>query len=177
MSSAFIEVIGITPAARFPKCPSDHPYAQLCEIDKLCIPDPNPDIHDVLEVCLTVVICSFKIIHTPVGNKAVIDGKKQIKVTFVANDHCQSVHTAQFEVPFCTFILLGRINKKIAQICSAVEDITVKCPTNRCVTTASIIFSCPLFQTEADCAPDPATGNDDCQVNNGGCPTQGYYEE
>lgn len=159
MSGNFIEVTGITPASHYPKCPPNHPCTQFCEIDKLCIPCPNPTIHDILEVCVSVSICSTKEICTPIGRKLVIEGIKEIKVNFTTDDPCQSEHSAHFEVPFCTFIVFGDIKREVTQVCTAVEHISVTCLDCRHLTVASIIFVCPEFKKEHGCCPCPPKHN------------------
>lgn len=168
MSSKFVDVSGITPSSQFPKCPPNYPFTQFCETDKLYIPRPNPNICDVLEVCVNVVICSSKVICTPVGRKVVIEGKKQIKVTFVADDPCQSVHCAHFEIPFCSLILLGHSKDEVIQVCSAIEDISVRCLDSRCLTVTTIIFICPVFKKAHDYCSYPHDDNANChlQINN-----------
>lgn len=166
MSSNFVEVSGITPASHYPKCPPNLPCTQFCEIDKLCIPYPNPNIHDILEVCVNVVVCSTKEICTPIGRKLVIEGVKEIKVSFSTDDPCQSIHSAQFEIPFCTFIVLGDIKHEVKKVCTAVEYISVTCLDCRHLTVTSIIFVCPVLKKEPDCCPcspqDNATYPCDC---------------
>jgi len=162
MSSKCVDVTGITPTSQFPKCPPRHPFTEFCETDKLCIPHPHPNIHDVLEVCVNVVICSAKIICTPVGNKVVVEGTKQIKVTFAADDPCQSVHCAHFEIPFCSLILLGPIKDEVIQVCSAIEDISVRCLDCRCLIVNTVIFICPVFEEPYNYCSHP---HDDDNVN------------
>jgi hypothetical protein len=165
MTDKLIEVSGITPEAHFPKCPPNHPHTQFCETDKLYIPCPNPSIHEILEVCVSVVVCSNKEICTPIGRKLVINGKKQIKVKFSTNDPCQPFHCAHFEVPFCTFIVLGDSKQEVVQICTVVEDIAVKLLDCRCLSVTSIIFICPILKQEPNCPPcPPCSGHSDsCQ--------------
>jgi hypothetical protein len=150
MNTKKVDVSGITPESQFPKCPPRHPFTEFCETDKLCIPHPNPNISDVLEVCVTIVICSSKVICTPVGRKVLVEGKKQIKVTFAADDPCHSVHCAQFELPFCSLILLGSIKDEVIHVCWAVEDISVRYLDCRCLTVTTVIFICPVFEKAHD---------------------------
>lgn len=153
MIDKFVDVSGITPVSQFPKCSPHHPCTELCETDKLLIPHPNLTIHEVLEVCVNVGICSWKEICTPVGRKVVVEGKRQIKVTFVADDPCQTVHCAHFEIAFCTLILLGPNKDDVVQVCSAIEDISVKCLDCRSVAVTTVVFICPVFKNACDYQP------------------------
>lgn len=159
MSSKLIDVAGITPTSQFPNCPSNHPFTEFCETDKLFIPHPNPNIREVLEVCVNLVICSSKVICTPVGRKILVEGKKQIKVTFAADDPCQSVHCAHFEIPFCSLLLLGHHMDEVIQICSAIEDISVHCLDCRWLTVTTIILICPVFFKKPDHCSYPHNDN------------------
>lgn len=145
MNNKCVNVSGITPSSQFPKCPPRHPFTEFCETDKLCIPHPHPNICDVLEVCVNIVIQSFKTICTPAGRKVFVEGTKQIKVTFAADDPCHSVHCANFEVPFCSLILLGSITDEVLQVCWAIEEISVRCLDCRCLSATTVIFICPVF--------------------------------
>jgi len=143
-----IEILGITPVSNFPQCPPHHPCTEFCEIDKLCIPCHKITIESIRQICFKVCINSFKIICTPAGKKLVIDGKKQIKVLFVSDDPHQSIRCADFEIPFCTFVLLKNIQDEVIQVCSVVEDVSVKCLDCRCLAVTSIIFVCPVFKKD-----------------------------
>ena len=165
MSCKSVEVLGITPPSHFPQCSPSHPHTQFCEIDKLCIPYPNPNIHELLEVCVSVIICSTREICTPIGRKLVIEGKKQIKIKFSADDPCMSVYSAQFEIPFCTFIVLGDKKHEVIQVCTAIEDITVKRLDSRHLMVTSIIFICPVFKKEHECSSWSSNNNWHCDCH------------
>lgn len=172
MACKSIEILGITPSARFPHCPPNHPSTQMCEIDKLCIPCPNPSMHELLEVCVNVTICSSKEICTPIGRKLVIEGNRQIKVKYSTDDPCHSVYSAHFEIPFCTFIVIGDIKHEIVEVCTVVEDIIVRCLDDRHLTVTSIIFFSPVFEKEHECSTCPPQNNwhcdchDPCKIEN-----------
>lgn len=160
-----VEVLGITPPSHFPQCSPNHPHTQFCETDKLCIPYPNPNIHELLEVCVSVIICSTREICTSIGKKLVIEGKKQIKIKFSDDDPCKSVYSAQFEIPFCTFIVLGDIKREIIQVSTALEDSIVKRLDNRHLMVTSIIFICPEFKKEHECSSWSANNNWPCDCH------------
>lgn len=165
MDNQCIEILGVTPMSHFPKCPPHHPCTEFCEIDKLCIPCNKIVIEKILQVRLQVCISSSKIICTPAGKKLVIDGKKQIKILFVSDDCHQSIHSADFEIPFCTFVLLKDIQEEVIHICTVVEDISVKCLDCKCLAVTSIIFVCPVFKNGHQLFPDLYT-NWQHEINN-----------
>lgn len=168
MNNHPIEILGVTPLSHFPKCPPHHPCTQFCEIDKLCIPSPKNSMKNIRKVCFKVCINSFKVINTPAGKKLVIHGKKQIQIFFISDDPCHCIQSADFEVPFCTFVLLKEIHDEVAEICSVVEDISVKILDDKCLTITSIIFVCPIFEKDSKPCPCPSDHANKCHLH-GNC--------
>jgi len=155
-----IEIIGVTPISNFPKFAPHHPCTEFCEMDKIQIPFKKNKIKQIQKICLKVCIHSFKVICTPVGNKLVIHGTKQLKVLFFSHHSHQSIQFINFDIPFCTFVLLKDIPDEVVRICSIVEDISLDCSDPRCCIVTSIIFICPVFQKDHllyPCPPDHAT--------------------
>lgn len=155
MNNQPIELFGITPPSHFPQCPPHHPCTQFCESDTLCLPSKKIKIDNVRQVCLNVLIQSFKTICTPVGNKLVIDGKKQIKLLFSSNNCRQPLYSVDFEIPFCTFILLKDLQGDIVDVCTVIEDISIQCMDSNSLTIASIIFVCPVVKKDHGLCPTP----------------------
>lgn len=75
-----------------------------------------------------------------------VEGNKQLKITFVADDPSQSVHCAHFEIPFCSLILLGHTKEQVVEICTAIEDISVRSLDNRWLAVTTVILLCPVFK-------------------------------
>ena len=148
MDKHCIQILGVTPISNFPKCPARHPCTEFCEIDKLYIPCHKIVIENILQVFFKVCISSFKVICTPAGKKLVIDGKKQIKVLFVADDRHHCIRSANFEIPFCTFVLLKDIEDEVIRVCTVVEDISVKYLDCKYLAITSIVFICPVFKKD-----------------------------
>ncbi|WP_378956395.1 DUF3794 domain-containing protein [Pelosinus sp. sgz500959] len=155
MDSQPIEIFGITPPSHFPQCPPHHPCTQFCESDTLYLPSRKIKIENIRQVCLKVLINSFKIICTPVGNKLVINGKKQIKVLLSSNPSHQALYSIDFEIPFCTFILLKELQGDVVDVYTVVEDISVQCINPRSITIASVIFICPIVKKDHQLCPPP----------------------
>lgn len=161
MKNEFIEICGVTPSCDFPQCEPDYPCAEICETDKLCIPCQKPDIKEILRVCVSISVCSTKTICTPVGKKLVINGIKHVKFMYTANNPCESVHSAHFQVPFCSFILLKHWCYKIIDICTAVEHVCVHQLNSSCFSLTAIIFMCPIFKKKCDCEKKHQCNEDD----------------
>lgn len=177
MSNHPIEIFGVTPLSHFPKCPPHHPCTQFCEIDKLCIPLPKINIECIQQVCLKVCISSFKTILTPAGKKLVVHGKKQVKVFFISDDPRHCIHVADFDIPFCTFILLKDIPDEVVEICSVVEDISVRCLDYRCLTVTSIIFVCPVFEKDHQLCPCSPEHTTNCEVHGNHCQEENHSHD
>ena len=168
--SNYIEISGITPANSFPKYSPHVPSNQICETDILSIPGQKPSMECILQVKVNVLICSHEVICTCVGEKLVIEGVKHINVMYVADEPCQSVHSAHFDVPFCMFILLKKKNCEIADIFAAIEHIKVKQLDCRHFSLSVIIFACPEFKKKSNpCKVEKSPYNnyckDDCHNN------------
>lgn len=86
--------------------------------EKLIIPIQKPDIERILNVLVSVDIEDMNLIETEVGMsnegqnltgyKLVIELKIREKVTYVATDTCQSVHSAHYETMKSTFVILPK---------------------------------------------------------------------
>lgn len=158
-----IEILGVTPISHFPKCPPHHPCTQFCEIDKLCIPSQKIKIDRIRKVIFKVCIDSFKTICTPAGKKVIIHGKKLIKVFFTIDDSCHCIHCADFDIPFCTFVLLKDAKDEVVDICSVVEDVSIRVLDSKCLTVTSVIFVCPVFKKDHQLYPSPPDHTGNCK--------------
>ncbi len=148
MGDNSIEILGITPMSKFPQCPPHHPCVQFSASDSLCLPSKKIKLQNIQQVCLKVSIQSFKTICTPLGNKLVIHGRKQISILFSSNRCHHPLFSMDFTIPFCTFILLKDLQGDIVDISSVVEDLSVQCVDDRSLTIESVIFICPVIKKD-----------------------------
>jgi hypothetical protein len=98
-----VEGIGI--ATSFPENPKY--FTQLSIPETLTIPEPKPDMEQLLSVAVDAVVESFKLIDTPIalsnegqnlsGCKLIIELRLREKVKYVADEPTQTVHAAHFE--------------------------------------------------------------------------------
>lgn len=100
----FVEIIGIASDSDFPVITPTTRYTQFTVEELLTIPDVKPDIEQINSVMIEATVTDFRAITTPVGLKVIINGILNQKVVYTAADPSQSVHSAHFTVPFCTFI-------------------------------------------------------------------------
>lgn len=98
-----VEGIGI--ATSFPTDPKY--FTQISIPETLVIPEPKPDMEQLLSVMVDPVIESVKLIDTPValsnegqylsGCKLVIELRLREKIKYVADEPTQTVHAAHYE--------------------------------------------------------------------------------
>lgn len=143
MKNSAIEITGITPVNEYPKLSSHCPNIEICETDQLCLPCQKLNMESILQVFVNISVKSLKMICTPIGNKLVVDAIKHIKLMYVAEDSCQTVHSAHFDVPFCFYILLNELTDEVIDVYTAIEHISVYQLDCRCFVISLIIFACP----------------------------------
>ena len=144
----YIYTSGITPQSNLPKCSYNYPYKEICETYKLCVPKNKPDIETILELHIDTSIEKSHILYTPMENKLIIYGNIHIKILYVANTSCQSVHSAHFDIPFCTFILSSNICNHIVDTTLFVEDIFVKQFDSRNFYISTLMLVYPEFNKQ-----------------------------
>lgn len=98
-------VEGIGVATSFPEDPKY--FTQLSIPETLVIPEPKPDMEQLLSIAVEAVVESTKLIETPValsnegqnlsGCKLIIELRLREKIRYVADEPTQTVHAAHFE--------------------------------------------------------------------------------
>jgi uncharacterized repeat protein (TIGR01451 family) len=91
-------------------------FKQLSVDENVRLPIQKPDIEQILNTLVDVVITDTKVIETIKGTsiegqiltgfKLIIEGKINQKIEYVADEPTQSVHAAHFVKPFSSFIIL-----------------------------------------------------------------------
>ncbi|GGD09063.1 DUF3794 domain-containing protein [Pontibacillus salipaludis] len=100
----FVQIIGIADPSEFPVIGEDTRYTQFSVLERLEIPEVKPDVEQINTLLIEAEITSTRNIFTPIGVKVVVEGILRQKVIYTALVEDQSVHSAHFEHPFCTFI-------------------------------------------------------------------------
>ena len=100
----FVEIIGTTNPSCYPIITPANPNAQFIVEEKVLIPDAKPDVEQVSSVIIEAQITSSRAIITPIGLKVIVDGMIKQKLIYTAANPVQSVHTANYQETFCTFI-------------------------------------------------------------------------
>jgi spore morphogenesis protein SipL len=100
----FIEIIGIATVDQFPVLGPLDRYKQFIVDETLIIPEAKPDVEQITSVMVESNVTGFRTIATPTGLKVIINGELTQKVIYTADEPTQSVHSAHFVKPYCTFI-------------------------------------------------------------------------
>lgn len=144
---------------------ADKTWVQLFIPEILCVPCQKPDIEELMSVTARIEIISQKVVKTPMdnavtsiqnqeltnltGKKLIIEGILRQKVIYTADVPEQSVHSAHFDVPFSTFIIVDQntpiTGKFIIEPC--IEDIYISSCSKRQIFKNVTIFikATPFF--------------------------------
>ncbi|MCX7951755.1 MAG: DUF3794 domain-containing protein [Clostridiales bacterium] len=113
-------------------------FKQLSVNEILSIPKQKPNAEDILNTIVDVNINSTQVIKTTKGTsvegqiltgyKLIVEGSLHQKIEYISNEPSQTVHTAEFEVPFSSFIILppNYIEHSPTNVVAYIEDIYVK---------------------------------------------------
>lgn len=196
-----VEVSGITPKNRLPKCDRFSFCKEFVETDKCCIPSQKPDIYEICNIAVKVDILETNTICTPMGYKVIITGHKYIKVMYSTDDCSSRVHSAHFNIPFTEFILLEDDLKDVKSIESAIEYISACQNNKRSFYVSTLILlcvkvrenckfnyekgKCKKYLNEYDCDCECECGDYDesfvedveCNCNNSTCKRHNEEEE
>ncbi|MBM7556625.1 DUF3794 domain-containing protein [Halanaerobacter jeridensis] len=160
-----IEIVGI--CEDFPNnCQGAFTQLKVPEIVE--IPEQKPDIEQIIQVLVEGIVTNLKLIQTPVGDsvegeyltgeKLVIEGKVHQKIVYVAKteEGDQPVHSAEFDIPFSTFIVVpdcyigtvkpGKEDDINVQVC--IEDVFIEEINPREVIKSSLLFINAIFPPE-----------------------------
>lgn len=157
----------------FPDNPTT--FTQITVCSDLCIPGFKPDIQRVTKVSTSVYINDYKVIKTPIatslegqnltGTKLIVHGTIKYVVVYIADDCTQSLYSAAFIEPFCTFVVLPNyfLSSTPIDITPYIEDVSVDnfCPDllenskriiNICSTLfINVTFCCQCNKSSCSC--------------------------
>lgn len=162
MPRSNVNICGITPDHCFPECRPDA-FTQFCETDTLNILCKDPDIQDVVQVSLSIVLRNFRILCTPFGKKLLVHAVKNIEVIF---KHSEIKYVSRFCNPFCTLVLLDDIDEKVTDVHFIIEDIDVFQVSARAVAVSAVIVVVPDFKSKNDEWYDDNTVRCDIKLKN-----------
>lgn len=148
-------ITGITLLDEYPICGNCEYYKQVIESDALCIPVQKPDIESINELKVYICVEKFKVIKTVLGPKIVIQGTKQVKIIYTADNCQQSLHSAHWDIPFCEFVLMDSYSydkclKTVVDVFAGLEDACVKCYDKRTIDISILYILCPQVRKVYD---------------------------
>lgn len=148
-----IIITGITNLNSYPSCRCKNYCKQCMETDFLCVPDEKPNIESINEVKVSMCVEDFKIFDTILGPKLLVNGVKNIKIIYTANNCEQSLHSSHWNIPFCEFVLLKDIPydeccSLINNVFIGVENVCVKHYDKKLIDLSVLFIICPKIITE-----------------------------
>ncbi len=92
-------------------------WKEFSVMENLTIPVQKPDMKRITSLNIATEIIDFEVVRTPVTNKnfegiistgykLIVKGKLIQFIEYIADNCEQSAHSAHFEVPFCSYIVL-----------------------------------------------------------------------
>lgn len=142
MNERDYDVTGIMPLSSYPEWCHQNVSNEFCETDTLCLPCNQFPVESLVSIHVSISICSFDTISTFHGKKVFIEGIKHIKILYVAEEECQSVHSVNFDVPFCFYIVVGCICCEITDVFAAVEDVRASIVDCKCISVSVLVNIC-----------------------------------
>ena len=116
-----IDITGLCNAADVTETLNKYPYwIQMYLPETLLIPPQKPDAETINTVNIAISIIRNEVIKTPIspeenlegkiltGRKLIVEGNVCQKVVYTADEPQQSVHSAEFSVPFSAYIVVPK---------------------------------------------------------------------
>ncbi|MBM7625125.1 DUF3794 domain-containing protein, partial [Sporohalobacter salinus] len=94
-------------------------FTEIAVPEILAIPSQKPDVEQVLKVMLEGEITNVRLMSTPEGESSsgmiktgqglIVEGRLHQKIVYVAEttEEDQPVHSAEFDIPFSTFLAIN----------------------------------------------------------------------
>lgn len=122
------------------------------------IPNESPDVEQIIKVWVDYNIEDYKIVKTHVGcscegqiltgYKAFIYGDLKLKLEYVSDKYCNSVHSMNVKIPFSSYVTLDGSYNEYSTICSSIHIEDIYCDQLSCrniyfnITLMSIVDVC-----------------------------------
>ena len=144
-----LDITGFCNASDVTETLTKYPYwIQMYLPETLSIPPQKPDAETINAVNVTISIIRKEVIKTPIsggdnlegkvltGRKLIVEGDLCQKIVYTADEPQQSVHSAEFSVPFSAYIVVPKeytFNSVVFdsldinyEVNSCVEDLSVE---------------------------------------------------
>lgn len=147
-----ISISGITDLNKYPKICS-HYCKESLHTNLLAIPCSKPNIESINDIKVSICIDKFNIIETILGPKIILNGTKNIKLIYTANNCKQSVHSSEWNLPFCDFILIKDLSydncvSLINNLFVGIEHICVNNCDCRFIEICVLFIICPMIHPQ-----------------------------
>ncbi|MEG1255382.1 SPOCS domain-containing protein [Clostridium sp.] len=166
------------------------PWTQIIVPEILQLPDCYPDIEDLERIYINVKIESARVIETPskvdssgvlvenaegttlTGRKLLVDGIICQTIVYTADTCVQSLHSVNFQHPFCTYIVIPddetpiELTKYCVDVC--VEDVFAKVLNSRIIFKSVALFLKATIAETTCCEEEDATAIVAGVINYGG---------
>lgn len=116
-----IDITGLCNSADVTDTLTKYPYwIQMYLPETLSIPSQKPDAETINAVNVTISILRNEVVKTPIspeenlegkiltGRKLIVEGNLCQKIVYTADEPEQSVHSAEFSVPFSAYIVVPK---------------------------------------------------------------------
>lgn len=144
-----IDIRGLCKASDVTDTLNKYPYwIQMYLPETLSIPPQKPDAETINAVNITISIIRNEVVKTPIsttgnlegktltGRKLIVEGNLCQKIVYTADEPEQSVHSAEFSVPFSAYIVVPKeytFNSVVLdsldihyEVNSCIEDLSVE---------------------------------------------------
>lgn len=139
-------------------------WTQVIIPEMLYLPDCYPDIEAIQKIYITAKITKSIVVDTPssnvennegataTGKKLIVSGKLCQTIVYTADVCVQSLHSVNFEYPFCEYIILPSSTPLDQKFCidACIEDVYAKV-----LTPKTIFKSVTLFLLAEELNPCP----------------------
>lgn len=145
MSNDYINICGKSSQRDLPTCLSNYPYSEIIKTFKLDIPSYKSDIEKILQVSIEASIKKYHMLCALKWNKLVMYGIIHVKVIYISTISCESIRSAEFDIPFSTFkIISENINQDI-KFETFIEDVFIEQINKKQFIISTLIFIYPIF--------------------------------
>lgn len=155
-------------------------FTQIKVPEVVIIPEQKPDIEQIIQILVDARITNLKIIETPegvseegqilTGEKLAIEGKIDQKIIYVADVEggSQPVHSAEFDAPFSTFIvvprcyvgLIGAGDEELINLQTCIESVFIEGISPREIIKSSLLFINAIFPRTTVTIANPPAGEE-----------------
>lgn len=138
-----IQICGLTTDNQIDKYSLKYPCREICETFELCIPNSKPNIDSVLQIYINCISTKCKIINTHCKPKIFFQSIIYLKIIYVGNLDCKSIHSSEFSQGICGVIPIETPNEKDMGMIIFIEDLIIERVSERKLILSPLFLACP----------------------------------